>query len=167
MDIIPAERIANKIYIIRNKKVMLDNDLAVLFGEEVKRLNQQVQRNIERFPGNFMFQINAEEYEILRSQIATSSWGGRRYLPNVFTEHGIVMLASVLKSKKAVSISIEIVNAFIKMREYLATHKEILEKLEKHDKNFVVIFKVLEQLTTRPKEPVVKKEIGFRPAGGQ
>jgi len=96
-----------------------------------------------------------------KSQIATSSWGGKRKLPYAFTEHGVVMLSSVLKSKRAVKVSIAVVNAFIKIREYLATHKQILEKMKKYDENFVIIFNVLKQLTDRPKEH--KKQIGFRP----
>ena len=163
MDLIPAERIANKIYLIRGQKVMLDSDLAGLYGIKTKFLNLAVKRNVERFPDNFMFTLSTEEYESLRLQIATSNRGGRRYLPYTFTEYGIVMLSSVLKSKRAVQANIAVVNAFIKMREYLATHKQVLDKLQKHDENFVIIFKVLKQLTETPKKEIPKKQIGFRP----
>jgi phage regulator Rha-like protein len=119
---------------------------------------------VDRFPVNFMFQINGEEYESLRSQFVTLKRGQhKKYLPYVFTEHGVVMLSSVLKSKKAVQVSIAVVNAFIKMREYLATHKQILDKLKKHDENFVLIFDFLKKLANKPKEPVKQKQIGFRP----
>lgn len=173
--LIPVENIAQKIYFIRGQKVMLDSDLAAFYGVEVKRLNEQVKRNITRFPENFMFRLNEEEFESLKvqtgtsglkSQIATSSWGGSRKLPYAFTEHGVVMLSSILKGEKAVLVSIAVVNAFIKMREYLATHKQILEKLKKHDENFVIIFDFLRQLTNKPKEQAKQKQIGFRPKEG-
>lgn len=161
-NLIPAENIAQKIYYIRNQKVMLDSDLAVLYGVETKALNQAVKRNLNRFPVTFMFQLTQEENKSLRSQIVTSNInrGGQRYLPYAFTEHGVVMLASVLKSKKAAETSVAIVNTFIKMREYLATHKQILQKLAKHDENFTVIFNVLRQLTEKPK--VLNKKYGFK-----
>jgi phage regulator Rha-like protein len=176
--LIPVENIAQKIYLIRGQKVMLDTDLAVFYGVEVKRLNEQIKRNMERFPENFCFQLNEQENESLRrqigtsnlksqnvtsrlrSQIATSKRGGRRYLPYAFTEHGVVMLSSVLRSRKAAQVSIAVVNAFIKMREYLATHGQILEKLKKYDENFVIIFDVLKQLTAKPKTATGK--FGFK-----
>ena len=176
--LIPVESVVQKIYLIRGQKVMLDSDLAVFYGVETKQLNRQIQRNMERFPENFCFQLNEKEYEslrcqigtsnpksqnaasALRSQIATSKRGGRRYLPYAFTEHGVVMLSSVLRSRKAAQVSVAVVNAFIKMREYLATHGQILEKLKKHDENFVIIFDVLRQLTDKPKTTTGK--FGFR-----
>ena len=172
VGLIPVESVAQKIYLIRGQKVMLDSDLAVFYGIDTKVLNQAVKRNLDRFPENFMFQLNDGEYESLRSQfvtlnlksqIVTSSWGGKRKLPFVFTEHGVVMLSSVLKSKKAAQVSIAVVNAFIKMREYLATHKQILEKIKKHDENFVIIFDFLKKLSAKPKAPVKQKQIGFKP----
>jgi phage regulator Rha-like protein len=160
-NLIPIERIAQKIYLIRGQKVMLDSDLAEFYGVQVKRLNEQVRRNTERFPENFMFRLNNEEAKsaiVSRSQFATLNRGYNiKYLPYAFTEHGVVMLSSVLKSKNAVQVSIAVVNAFVKMREYLATHKQILEKLKRHDDNFIVIFKVLKQLTDTPKKEAVKK----------
>ncbi len=169
---IPIENIAQKIYVIRGQKVMLDSNLAVFYGVETKVLNQAVKRNLDRFPENFMFQLSIEESSslrsqivtlndtTLRSQIVTSKRGGRTYLPYAFTEHGVVMLSSVLKSKKAAQVSIAVVNAFIKMREYLATHKQILDKLKKHDENFVIIFNFLKKLSDKPKPQ--PKQIGFR-----
>ena len=175
-DLIPIENIAQKIYIIRDQRVMLDSDLAVFYGVQTKILNKAVNRNIERFPGNFMFQLSSDEYKSLRFQNGTldlrfqngtssKDHGGRRYLPYAFTEHGVVMLSSVLKGHKAAQVSIAVVNAFIKMREYLATHKQIIDKLKKHDENFVILFNVLKQLTDKPKEQTKKKQIGFRPEG--
>ena len=118
-SIIPNEVISDKIYFIRNQKVMLDKDLAGLFDVETKRINEQVRRNSLKFPEHFMFQLNENEYEILKSQFATSSWGGNRKLPYVFTEHGILQLSNVLKSERATQMSIKIIEVFIEMREYL------------------------------------------------
>ena len=159
--LIPVENITQKIYSIRGQRVMLDTDLAIFYGVEVRRLNEQVKRNIDRFPGHFMFQLNTEEAEASRSQNATLKRGQNiKYLPYAFTEYGVVMLSSVLKSKKAVKVSIAVVGAFIKMREYLSTHKQILDKLNKHDENFVIIFDVLRQLTAKPK--TVTGKYGFK-----
>jgi phage regulator Rha-like protein len=176
-DLIPIENIAQKIYFIRGQKVMLDSDLAVFYGIETKVLNQAVKRNIERFSETFMFQLTIEEATSLRSQIGTSKEDESsrsqivtlkrghniKYQPYAFTEHGVVMLSSILRSKKAAQVSIAVVNAFIKMREYLSTHKQILDKLKKHDDNFVIIFNVLKQLTEKKKEPITQKQIGFKP----
>ncbi len=158
---------------------MLDSDLAEFYGVKVKRLNEQVKRNIERFPENFMFELSVDEQKCLRSQIATSNIsqiaisqnrGGRRYLPYAFSEHGVVMLSSVLKSKRAIQISIAVVNAFIKMREYLSTHKQISEKIMKfqkkfieHDKHLITIYELINKLMEKPKEASKPKQIGFRP----
>lgn len=158
---IPMERIAEKIYVIRGQRVMLDSDIAGFYGVETKVLNQAVKRNMNRFPENFMFRLNYEEAANLRSQFVTSSWGGPRTLPFVFTEHGVVMLSSVLKSERAVQASIAVVNAFIRMREYLATQKQIIDKLQKHDENFVIIFRVLKQLAEKPKNEKNPKKFGF------
>ena len=131
-SVVPEEIIERKIFIIRGQKVMLDRDLAELYAVSAKRLNEQVRRNLHRFPLDFMFQLTEEEYLNLRSQFATSSLkhGGSRYLPYSFTEHGITMLSSVLNSERAVAMSIFIVRAFIKMREMLAAHKDLANKID-------------------------------------
>ena len=130
-DLIPAENIASKIFMIRGFKVMLDRDLAELYGVETKRLKEQVRRNISRFPEDFMFVLTNQEVRNLRSQIATSSWGGVRYIPMAFTEQSVAMLSTVLNSTRAIQVNIAIMRAFVKMREILATDKEFSEKLEK------------------------------------
>src|SRR5512145_2280135 len=130
LSVIPDEVIASKIYLIRGQKVMLDRDLAELYETETKVLKQAVKRNIDIFPEHFMFQLTNQEFTILRSQTVTSSWGGQRYLPYVFTEHGVLQLASVLKSTWARKMSVRIIEVFVEMREMLVTHKEILHKLE-------------------------------------
>lgn len=142
--------IENRIYIFRGQKVMLDSDLSDLYGVETKRLNEQVKRNKERFPEDFMFQLSEDEFEILKSQNATSSWGGRRTLPYAFTEHGTVMLASVLKSPVAIEASIQIVKAFVKFREILGSQKELAKKIDdlenKYDDQFKQVFEAIRQL---------------------
>jgi hypothetical protein len=160
---IANEKMVNKIFIIRGEKVMLDRDLAELYSVETKRLNEAVKRNIERFPKDFMFQLTRVEIENLKSQIATSSfetqWGGSRTLPYAFTEHGILMLSSVLKSEKAVQVNIHIMRIFSKTRELLLTHKDILLKLEQmdkkvsgHDKQIKMLFDYLKQLIDKGDE---------------
>ena len=119
-SIIPDEIISNKIYLIRNQKVMIDRDLAELYRVETKRLKESVKRNSERFPEDFMFELTKEEFENLRSQFATSSWGGTRYLPSVFTEQGVAMLSSVLNSDRAIAVNIKIIRIFTKMRDLLS-----------------------------------------------
>ena len=142
--------IENRIYQIRGHRVMLDEDLAEIYGVETRRLNEQVKRNKERFPEDFMFQLTKTEFENLKSQNATSSWGGRRTLPFVFTEHGTVMLASVLKSKKAVLANIQIVKAFVKLREIIASNRELAKRLDqmeqRYDKKFSEVFFAIRQL---------------------
>ncbi|HRN41733.1 MAG TPA: ORF6N domain-containing protein [Vicingus sp.] len=128
--IIPQEVIINKIYSIRGQKVMLDSDLAELYGVETKRLNEQVKRNNSRFPDDFMFQLTIQEWENLKSQIATSSWGGRRKLPYAFTEHGVLMLSSVLNSDRAIAVNIHIMRVYTKLKEMLLIHKDVLVELE-------------------------------------
>ena len=135
--IIPDELVMNKIYLIRGQKVMLDSDLSTLYGVETRRLNEQVNRNRERFPDDFMFQLTRDEFENLMSQIATSSWGGRRKFPYVFTEQGVAMLSSVLNSPTAIEVNIQIIRVFTKMRALLMTHKDILLQLEKIEKKWV------------------------------
>ncbi len=165
-QIVPQGVIENKILMIRGHKVMLDSELAQLYGVKVKVLVQSVKRNIERFPIDFMFQLNGAEYEILRSQFVTSSYGGRRYLPYVFTEQGVAMLSSILRSKRAVQVNIAIMRAFVKLRQILATHKELAAKLRelenkvsKHDTDILAIFEAIRQLMAPP-EPS-KRRIGF------
>jgi len=166
--LIPLEVIERRIYFIRTHKVMLDSDLAELYGVRTKRLNEQVKRNIDRFPADFMFRLNQEESDRLRSQFATSKHGrgGRRYQPYVFTEHGALMLASVLNSEKAIQASIQIVRAFVRLRELLATHQELARKLaemeKKYNAEFKAIFEVIQQLTEPPEERE-RKPIGFTP----
>jgi phage regulator Rha-like protein len=163
-SLVPQEVIANKIFVIRGKKVMLDRDLAELYGVQTKRINEQVKRNIERFPDDFMFQLTKEEFKILKSQIATSSWGGVRKLPYAFTEHGTLMLANVLKSPIAIEMSIVIIKTFTKLREMLTTHTDLKKKIEdmeeKYDKQFKIVFDAIKLLLEPPDKP--EKEIGFR-----
>ena len=128
---IPQEVIASKIYLVREQKVMIDSDLADLYDVETRRLNEQVKRNIARFPDDFMFQLTSEEWANLKSQNATSSWGGRRKLPYAFTEHGVLMLSSVLNSDRAIAVNIHIVRVFTKLKELLLTNKEVLLEIEK------------------------------------
>ena len=162
--IIPSERIINKIYIIRNKKVMLDRDLAELYNVKTKILNQAVKRNIKRFPSDFMFQLDKEELKNLRSQIVTSSWGGTRYEPLAFTEQGVAMLSSVLSSNQAIEVNIQIIRTFTKLRELLATNEELQRKMtqleQRYDKKLKEIFNILRFLLAEEKKP--KRKIGFR-----
>ena len=162
---LPVETIARRIYLIRDQKVMLDSDLAELYGVATKVLNQAVRRNRARFPQDFMFQLNAREAETLRSQIVTSSGhGGRRYLPYVFTEQGVAMLSSVLNSERAVQVNIAIMRAFVQLRRELISRKDLAAELEgiKQDYNgkFAVVFKALDKLLAIPKPR--RGSIGFR-----
>ena len=163
------EKIINKIYLIRGKKVMLDFELAELYLVETKQLKRQVKRNPERFPGDFMFQLTTKEFENLRSQIGASSWGGTRYLPMVFTEQGVAMLSSVLNSSTAIEVNIQIIRIFTKMKEMLLTNKDILLKLQKietkllaHDDDIKLIFDYLKKLLD-PIPAAPRKRIGFKP----
>ena len=165
LAIIPSERVANKIYIIRNRKVMFDKDLAELYGVKTSNLNLAVRRNIKRFPEDFMFQLNKAEFKNLMLQIETSSWGGTRKLPFVFTEQGVAMLASVLNSGRAISVNIQIIRTFVKIRELLATNealqRKVMEMERKYDGKIKEIFDALGLLLADKIKP--KKEIGFRP----
>ncbi|MDN5217180.1 ORF6N domain-containing protein [Fulvivirgaceae bacterium BMA12] len=154
-----------KIYLIRGQKVMLDRDLADLYGVENKRLGEQVKRNINKFPEDFMFQLSKQETDDLRSHFATANISNKsRVLPTVLTEHGILMLANVLSSERANNVSIQIIRIFTKMREMIVTQKDILLKIEQlerkginHDKNIKQIFQVLKQLVgerSKPREPI-------------
>jgi phage regulator Rha-like protein len=165
------------IYFLRGERVMLDSDLAVIYGVETKVLNQAVKRNLDRFPEDFMFRLTQKEWDLLRSQIVTSKEneslqpqnetskrGGRRTLPYVFTEHGAMMLASVLNSTVAVEASIQVVRTFIKLRKILETHKDLERKLKemerKYDKQFKIVFDAIRQLMMPPEKP--KRPIGFQ-----
>ena len=167
--IIPDEIILNKILLIRDEKVMLDSDLAELYGVETRRLNEQVKRNIKRFPEDFMFQLTADEKdEVVAKCDHLQNLKYSPYLPYAFTEHGAVMLASVLNSDRAIEVNLQIVRIFVKMREMMLTHKDILLKVEKlerkssdHDENIQLIFKYLKELLNPPAEP--RKAIGFQP----
>lgn len=163
--IIPEELIENRIFLIRGKKVMFDRDLAKLYGVPTKVFNQTVSRNIERFPEDFMFQLTNLETLSLRSQIVTSNRGGRRYNAFVFTEQGVAMLSSVLKSKQAIRVNIQIMRTFTKIREMIVSNKALREKIEamerKYDSKFKVVFDVIKRLIEKDKiEPV--KIVGFR-----
>ena len=165
--LIPDEIVMNKIYLIRGQKVMLDRDLAELYGVETKVLNQAVKRNNERFPEDFMFQLTAAEFENLKSQFVTSRWGGVRKMPFAFTEQGVSMLSGVLKSETAIRVHIQIIRVFAKMKELLLTHKDILLQLEKiekklagHDEDIKLIFQYLKQLLNPVQPP--RRKIGFR-----
>ncbi|MFZ3122659.1 MAG: ORF6N domain-containing protein [Thermodesulfovibrionales bacterium] len=166
MNLIPVEIIERKIYLIRSQKVMLDSDLAKLYGVPIKRLNEQVRRNLKRFPSDFMFQLTKEEADSLRSQIASLKNGRgehRKYLPYAFTENGVAMLSSILNSERAIDVNIQIMRTFTKLREMLLTHKDLQKKIEelerKYDMQFKVVFDAIRQLMAPP-EPK-KRKIGF------
>jgi phage regulator Rha-like protein len=164
--IIPSERIESKIYLIRGKKVMLDRDLAALYEVETRQLNQAVKRNLDRFPPEFMFQLTKEEMENWKSQIVISNRErmGLRKPPLAFTDYGVLMLSSVLNSDRAIQVNIQIIKTFTRLRELVATNKEILEKIErmekKYDEQFRVVFEAIRRLLTTPEEPP-KRRIGF------
>ena len=170
ISIVEEHRILNRIYVIRGEKIMLDKDLAEMYGVETKRLKESVRRNIERFPKDFMFQLKDKEWVNLRSQIATSSWGGVRYTPMAFTEQGVAMLSSILNSKTAIEVNIRIIRVFTKMREYTLTNKDILlqlAKLEKetkgNTKDIENIFVVLKELIGKQQKPLPPRNtIGFK-----
>jgi hypothetical protein len=156
---------------MREQKVMLDADLALLYEVETKVLVRAVKRNLDRFPEDFMFQLSKEEFEILRCQFGTSSlWGGRRFRPYAFTEQGVAMLSSVLRSKRAVQVNVEIMRAFVRLRQLLATHADLLRKLEtlekKYDSQFKIVFEAIRQLMAPPTPEPNKGRIGFQTPGG-
>lgn len=165
---VPDERIVSNIYVVRGKKVMLDRDLAELYGVPTKRLNEQVRRNKKRFPDDFMFRLTEAEYESLRSQSATSNKtgrGGHRYPPLVFTEQGVAMLSTVLNSERAIQVNIQIMRTFTKLRQLLATNDALRRKLEamegKYDGQFKAVFNVLRQLVAEEEKP--KRHFGYKP----
>ena len=164
-EIVPMERIENRIFLIRGEKVLLDHDLAELYGIETKHLKRQVKRNLKRFPEDFMFQLTAAEN--LRCQKVTSSYGGRRYPPYAFTEQGVAMLSSVLNSKRAIDVNILIMRAFVRLRRLISGHKELARKVEelerkysKHEIEITVVFKLLKKLMALPPAPP-KGKLGF------
>jgi hypothetical protein len=168
--LIPVERIQQSILFIREQKVLLDRDLASLYGVTTSNLNKAVNRNLGRFPEDFMFRLNTDELDALTFQIGISKptgRGGRRTLPYAFTEQGVAMLSSVLNSDRAIEVNIAIMRAFVKLREVLATHKDLARKLEeiechlgKHDENFRVVFDAIRQLMAAPPTPA-KRKIGY------
>ena len=181
--LVVEQKILSKIYAIRNEKVMLDKDLAEMYGVETKQLKRQVKRNIERFPKDFMFELTKKEFENLRSQIGTSSfpdgkagWGGTRYTPMAFTEQGVAMLSSILNSRTAIEVNIRIIRVFTKLRKYALTHNEILMHLaklekeisdnnrntEKNTKDIENIFAVLKELIEKDARPAPRTKIGFK-----
>jgi len=172
LELIAAPAIEKRILVVRGRQVMLDEDLADLYGVETKRLVEQVKRNLDRFPEDFMVQLNKEEAAALRSQTATSNTGrgGRRYAPYVFTEQGVAMLSSVLRSKRAIAVNIEIMRAFVELRRVASSYTLIEKRLEQvergmgeHDEQMKQIFNALHQLIVPPPQP--KRPIGFRVRG--
>lgn len=162
--LVPQETIEGKILLIRSKKVMLDRDLAMLYGITTGNLNKAVSRNLERFPEDFMFRLAREEFNNLKFQYGISSWGGTRKMPRVFTEHGILMLSSVLNSPRAIQVNIQIMRTFSKLREMILSHKELQRKIEamekKYDYQFKIVFDAMKKLLEQPEKP--KGKIGFR-----
>jgi len=168
-SLVSEETISNKIYFIRNQKVILDSDLALLYDVDTKRLNEQVKRNDSRFPLDFMFQLAELEFRNLKSQNATSSWGGTRKLPFAFTEHGVLMLSSVLRSERAIQTNIQIMRIFTKVRQlFLDTTEikidilQIQKKLENHYKNIELVFSYLDELTEKKGNEKDRVKIGFK-----
>jgi hypothetical protein len=173
VQVVAAPAIEKRIFVIRKRQVMLDEDLADLYGVETKRLVQQVKRNLKRFPADFMFQLTTVEAQVLRSQIATSNEhrGGRRYAPYVFTEQGVAMLSGVLRSERAIAVNIEIMRAFVELRRVAGSFQELQQRLDQmeaeigarlsdHDEQLRQIFEALRQLIAPPSKP--KRPIGFR-----
>jgi len=165
--IVPVEQIEQAILLIRGHKVILDRDLAQLYGVETKALKRAVRRNIGRFPSDFVFELTKEEYDSLRRQFGTLKRGGHsKYLPMAFSEQGVAMLSSVLNTKRAIQVNIAIMRAFVRLREVVSTHKklevklsELERKMEKHDESIEAIFEAIRQLMTPPEKP--RKKIGF------
>jgi phage regulator Rha-like protein len=166
-DLIVQERITKSIYIIRNHKVMMDSELADMYGVETRVLNQAVKRNIERFPADFMFQVTQEEWENLISQFEITSWGGRRIPPYMFTEQGVAMLSSVLNSPTAIQVNISIMRAFVKMRQWAANYEDLAKKIDElnqnqseHNERIRNIYQIIDELL-RP-ATIERKTIGFK-----
>ncbi|MDD2306611.1 MAG: ORF6N domain-containing protein [Prolixibacteraceae bacterium] len=167
--LIPDEIISNKIFLIREVKVMLDKDLAELYGVSTGNLNKAVKRNIKRFPEDFMFQLKSEEFEILKFQFGTSSWGGTRSFPYAFTEQGVAMLSGILNSDRAINVNIQIMRIFTRIRQMLTDTlsikleiEEIKKKLHNQDKNIEIVFSYLDELITKQEDQIPRKRIGFK-----
>jgi len=156
-ELVPVERIVGEIYLIRNTKVTLDRDRAELYGVETRALKQAVRRNIKRFPPDFMFELSYQKLRDLRSQIVMSSWGGTRRPPMAFTEQGVAMLSSVLKSDRAIQVNIQIMRAFTQLSQMLSTHEDLRRKIEamekKYDQQFKVVFDAIKQLLDAKTKP--------------
>ena len=169
LTVVPEEIISSKIFLIRDKKIMLDRDLAALYGVTTGNLNKAVKRNSKRFPDDFMFQLNKQEYENLLFQFGTSSWGGTRTLPFAFTEQGVAMLSGVLNSDRAIQVNIQIMRIFTKIREMLVVNlslrievEAIKKKLENQDKNIELVFNYLDELIDKHENPTPREPIGFK-----
>jgi hypothetical protein len=165
--LIPPEKIENKILLLRKHKVLLDKDLAELYGVTTGNLNKAVTRNIDRFPSDFMFRLTKDEFDNLIFHFGTSSWGGTRKPPRAFTEQGVAMLSSVLRSKRAVQVNIEIMRVFVQLRRMLASHEELSQKLaqmeKKYDAQFKVVFDVIRELMNPPESLKAAEPFGFHP----
>ncbi len=171
LALVPDEIVMNKIYLIRNQKVMLDSDLAELYQVETKVLNQQVKRNLRRFPDDFMFQLSKEEWEFIRSQFVTGSGIKRNIsaLPFVFTEQGVAMLSGILHSDRAIAVNIQIMRIFTKIRQMLVDNtdlrldiEKIKNKLDNQDKNMEVVFRYLDELLEKKENPIERNKIGYK-----
>ncbi|MFD2921216.1 ORF6N domain-containing protein [Terrimonas rubra] len=167
--LVAEQKILNRIYPIRGQKVMLDRDLAEMYGVATKVFNQSVKRNLDRFPKDFMFTLTTKEFDNLRSQFVTSSWGGTRYLPMAFTEQGVAMLSSILNSKTAIEVNIRIIRVFTRLREYALTHKDILlqlaqleKELKGNKRDIDNIFTVLKELIEQQQTAKPRNKIGFK-----
>lgn len=163
-QMIPLEKIENRIFLIRGQKVMLSLDLAELYRVEPRVLVQAIKRNIERFPSDFMFQLDEGEFRNLKSQIVISSWGGIRTAPYAFTEQGVAMLSSVLRSKRAVLVNIAIMRTFVKLREMLSSHKDLARKIDEMEKEYDAQFKIVFDAIKRLMAPInvsIRRTIGF------
>ena len=165
-SVVPLETIERRIFVLRGHKVMLSTDLAELYGVETRSLVQAVKRNPDRFPEDFMFQLAESEFDNLRSQSVISSWGGHRYPPYAFTEQGVAMLSSVLNSKRAVRVNVEIMRAFVQLRQILSSHEDLARKLDaleqKYDLQFKAVFDAIRELMAPPEAP--RRRIGFHTA---
>ncbi len=166
---LPDETIGNKIYLIRETRVMLDKDLAELYGVKTGNLNKAVKRNIKRFPDDFMFQLTTKEFEILKFQFGISSWGGSRISPYAFTEQGVAMLSGILNSDRAIRVNIQIMRIFTKIRQMVTDNlslkleiEEIKKKLQNQDKNIDLVFNYLDELIEKQEKPIPRKKVGFK-----
>jgi hypothetical protein len=167
---VAADQVVALVHVVRGQKVLLDSDLAALYGVATRIVTRAVTRHPERFPDDFMFQLSEDEYGALRSQIGISnSRGGRRYLPYVFTEQGVAMLSSFLNSPRAVAVNVEIMRAFVRMRSALASHAELAQRLDvleaRYDDQFAAVFAAIRELMAPP--PAPGRQLGFVPAGGR